>query len=238
MLKKITIWRSLARGLLIILALIPMVFWPEFYDHFHAYLTGNIISRIITKSWSMVIISILFFALFLIPLNYRRRAKWLDYGLAAAFFVSLFIEMYGLPLTILFASKYFFTSGANLPPNIIEFKLFGVGMGMDLAMAYGAVLMALGILLIMSGWVSLYYQTERNQPAKFGLYALSRHPQYLGFILLVIGWFFGWPTIITLIFSPILIYKYLRAAKSEEQDMVKRFGREYELYRSTTPFII
>lgn len=238
--KNIRIARLTTRITLAALALLPIIYWQPFYDHFYAYLTGTIISRIITTQWHVALLSIVFFALFLIPLNYRRRAKWIDYGLAGAFFVSLFIEMYGIPLTILFASKYLFTPGVRLPDNVIEFNLFGVGMGMDLAMAYGAILMAVGMLLIAFGWWSLYRQmkTQPDAFARTGLYAISRHPQYLGFILLILGWFIGWPTILTIIFSPILIYKYVKAARSEEQDAIAVFGSSYEDYRQTTPFLV
>lgn len=227
------------RGILIMLALIPFIYWRQFYDHFYAYLTGTIISRIITTKWSVVIISIVFFAFFLIPLNYRRRAKWIDYSLGTAFFVSLFIEMYGIPLTLLFASKYLFEPGVNLPSNVIEFNFFGVGMGMDHAMLYGAVLMTIGIVLIACGWWSIYRQSKKSDGfARNDLYSISRHPQYLGFILLLMGWLFGWPTIITIIFSPILIYKYLKAAKIEEREMTAIFGQEYDEYKKKTPFLI
>lgn len=222
----------------VFLALAPFLFWQSFYDHFYAYLTGTIISNVITEEWHIVLLSILFFMLFMIPLSYRKRAKWIDYGLAAAFFVSLFVEMYGIPLTILFASRYLFKPGIELPANVVEFDLFGVGFGMDHAMAYGAVLMILGILFIAFGWWSLYRQAEKCAFAKDGLYAVSRHPQYLGFILLILGWFFGWPTILTAIFSPILIYKYIKAAKSEEKDAEAVFGAAYAEYEKTTPFMI
>lgn len=236
--KNIIIYRWAARSLSAALVLWPLVYWPEFYDHFYAYLTGNIISRVITGEWRVVLISILFFTLFLIPLNYRRRAKWLDYGLTGAFFVSLFIEMYGIPLTILFASKYFFTPGVKLPANAVEFNFFGVAMGMDRAMAYGAVLMAAGAILIISGWWSLYRQAKRGSFAQTGLYAISRHPQYLGFILLIFGWLIGWPTIITLVFSPILIYKYLKVARSEEKEAAATFGQDYKEYCKITAFLL
>lgn len=236
--KNTLIARWILRALFFVLAITPFIYWQPFYDHFYAYLTGTIISYVITTKWSVVILSILFFVFFLIPLNYRRRAKWIDYSLAVAFFVSLFVEMYGVPLTILFASKYFFKPGTTLPDNVVEFNFFGVGMGMDHAMFFGAILMAIGIFFIVAGWWSIYRQAKKNGFAQTGLYAFSRHPQYLGFILLLAGWFFGWPTLITVIFSPILIYKYLKAARSEEKDMETTFGDAYRSYREKTPFLI
>jgi len=174
MTNQIIILRRVFRGLLVFLAIVPLIFWQPFYNHFFVYLTGTVVNGIITHQWRMVVFSIVLFAVFLIPLNYRRRAKWANYGLAGAFFVSLFIEMYGIPLTILFASKYFFTPGLALPRNVLEFSFLGVGLGLDHAMVYGAVLMIIGMGLIAFGWLTLYRQTKRPGFARTGLYSLSR----------------------------------------------------------------
>ena len=150
------------RLFLLILILFPFLYFNEFYLHFKAYFTGNIINRLITQEWHIVLLSILLFVAFLIPLTYRRKASWAEKGLVTAFFVSLFVEMYGIPLTLLFASKYFAPS-VDLPSNFVSFNLFGVGFGMDLAMAYSAVLMTIGALLIIIGWISLYNGVKKSK---------------------------------------------------------------------------
>lgn len=230
--------RWLIRFLLLGWAIVPFFYWQEFYDHFYTYLTGTIITGIIKSQWHLVLFFIILFMLFVIPLTYRKRAKWLEYGLVGAFFVSLFIEMYGIPLTILFASKYLFIPGVTLPPNLVEFNFLNVGVGMDHAMVYGSVLMIAGAGLIIIGWWSLYRQAKKQSFADSGVYALSRHPQYLGFLMLIIGWFIGWPTILTIIFSPILIYKYIQAAGKEEKYMMNQFGEQYLNYSKNTPFFL
>jgi len=227
----------LVRVILVALAVAPVFWLKQFYEHFVVYLTGTVLSVVVKEQWHLVLFFILLFSAFAVPLSYRKRAKWVDYSLIGAFFVSLFIEMYGIPLTILFASKYLFTAEANLPDNVINLDFFGVGLGLDHAMAYGSVLMVLGMALIILGWWSLYRQAKKGSFARTGLYALSRNPQYLGFIFLILGWFFGWPTILTLVFSPLLIYKYYRAARSEEKDMLKQYGNAYKKYMAETPFL-
>jgi protein-S-isoprenylcysteine O-methyltransferase Ste14 len=174
---------------------------------------------------------------FLIPLSYRRKANWVEYGLVSAFFISLFIEMYGIPLTVLFASKYFFTPGTQLPPNIVSFYFLGVGFGMDIGMTYGAILMLIGMFIIIAGWIKLYRSTKKDGLVTDGIYAYSRHPQYLGFILIILGWLFGWPTIITVVLAPILIYKYFKVCKTEEEEMEKEFP-EYNEYKENVPLFI
>jgi protein-S-isoprenylcysteine O-methyltransferase Ste14 len=223
---------------LLVLVLIPFLYFKPFYHHFHAYSTGTIINGIVTQQWHLVAISILVFGLFIIPLTYRKRARWIDYGLVGAFFVSLFVEMFGIPLTILFASKFLFAPGTVLPQHIVTFKFLGVSLGMDHAMTYGLILMMTGMALILIGWRSLYRQAGQPGFARKGIYRFSRHPQYLGFILLVLGWFFGWPTILTIFFSPILVYKYIRAAREEEADMIRLHGDAYRAYIEHTPFLV
>ncbi len=225
------------RILLILLILIPIIYYQEFYQHFYAYLTGNIITYVITRQWHIVLLSILLFIAFIIPLSYRRKANWLEYGLVSAFFVSLFIEMYGIPLTILLASKYFAATPTNLPGYLIEFRFLGVGFGMDLAMSYAALLMVTGASLVITGWITLYRNTKNKGLVTHGIYHYSRHPQYLGFIFIILGWFIGWPTLLTLVFTPILIFKYIRVCKTEETEITDKYA-EYEMYKTKTPFLI
>ncbi len=225
------------RILILALFLVPLIYFNDFYNHFYVYLSSNVITGIITQQWHIVILCILLFMAFLIPLSYRRKANWIEYSLVSAFFVSLFIEMYGIPLTVLFASKYFFTPGTQLPPNIISFYFLGVGFGMDVAMTYGAILMLIGMFIIIIGWIKLYKSTKKDGLVTDGIYAYSRHPQYLGFIFIILGWLFGWPTIITVILAPILIYKYIRVCRAEEEDVSKEFP-EYNKYKKDVPLFI
>ncbi|PKL66422.1 MAG: hypothetical protein CVV28_11120 [Methanobacteriales archaeon HGW-Methanobacteriales-1] len=225
------------RIFIVLLFLLPILFAQQFYIHFYAYLSSNVITEVVTKQWLVVLFFIILFMAFLIPLSYRRKAGWLEYGLVAAFFVSLFVEMYGIPLTILLASKYFFVPGTQLPPNILSISFMGVGLALDIAMVYGSILILIGMSLIIIGWITLYRNSKKEGLVTSGIYKYSRHPQYLGFIFIILGWFFGWPTPLTLIFSPILIYKYLDVCRKEEAEVAKEHP-EYNDYKLKVPFII
>ena len=97
--------------------------------------------------------------------------------------------------------------------------------------------MTIGAILIGYAWITLYRNVKKNQFVTTGVYSISRHPQYLGFLLVIIGWFIGWPTILTLIFSPILIYKYIKVSLTEEDEM-KKIDPNYSEYAKKTPFMI
>lgn len=224
------------RMIFIILALIPLIFLNDFYIHIYYHLFGTLLLHTITQQWHIVVLNIVLFLIFLIPLSFRRRINWKEYGVVTAFFVSLFIEMYGIPLTVFFASKYFSGSASELPNMVIVFKFLGVNIGMTMAMVYGTVLMIMGMLLIIIGWITLYKNLKKDEIVTKGIYSYSRHPQYFGFILIILGWLVGWPTLLTVIFAPILIFMYLRVCKIEEKELSDI--KEYEEYKERVPFFI
>ena len=43
-----------------------------------------------------------------------------------------------------------------------------------------------------------------------GIYKYSRHPQYFGFLLVIVGWVIVWPSLLTIALSPILIFSYIK----------------------------
>lgn len=92
-----------------------------------------------------------------------------------------------------------------------------------------------GLYLIYSGWSTLYAAQKNNQLATTGLYAYVRHPQYDGFILVMIGFLLQWPTLITLVMFPILVYVYVHLARREEKDTLAEFGEAYQRYADKTP---
>ncbi len=230
--------RNLFPRIMLIILISPLlIFLPAFFNHFYNYLTGSIITNVIMQQWHIVLISVVIFIALLIPLSYRRKADWKEYGLTTAFFVSLFIEMYGIPLSILLAANYFYVPGIPIPGNLVAFNFLGVSFGMDIGMTYGAIMMIIGACIIAGAWITLYKNIKRKGLVESGIYSYSRHPQYFGFILVIIGWFIAWPTILTVFFTPILLYKYTRLCRQEEREMTKKFP-EYKKYKEDVPFFI
>lgn len=71
-----------------------------------------------------------------------------------------------------------------------------------------------------------------------GPYSYVRHPQYSGLFLVIIGMLIQWPTIITALMFPVLLYVYYRLSKKEESEMLVQFGDEYMRYMKRTPMFI
>ena len=93
-----------------------------------------------------------------------------------------------------------------------------------------------GALVISSGWKSVH-QAQRKIAAD-GLYRYVRHPQYSGFILVILGFLIQWPTLITLAMAPFLIARYVLLAKKEEKFMLDNFPAEYAQYIKDKPRFI
>lgn len=96
-------------------------------------------------------------------------------------------------------------------------------------------LIAAGFWLLASAWKVLYAAQRNHRLATSGAYARLRHPQYAGFILIMTGFLFQWPTLVTLAMFPVLVFMYVRLARREERDARTEFGEAYARYERNTP---
>jgi protein-S-isoprenylcysteine O-methyltransferase Ste14 len=92
-----------------------------------------------------------------------------------------------------------------------------------------------GFILLAAAWKVLYEAQRARTLATTGPYAHVRHPQYDGFILIMLGFLFQWPTLVTLIMFPILVTMYVKLARREERDVLAEFGETYRCYAAMTP---
>lgn len=196
--------------------------------------------------WLMVIVNSAIFIVFAFSFFKPRTARdWRSFGAFTAFIVALFVEMYGFPLTIYLlsgwlTSKYpsvnFLThENGHLLHTILGFS---GDPHFDPLHIASIVFIGLGFYLLASAWRVLYEAQSNGKLAVTGLYARIRHPQYLGFVAIMFGFLLQWPTILTVIMFPILLFMYWRLAITEETECRKRFGRAWEDYASRVPAFI
>ena len=82
----------------------------------------------------------------------------------------------------------------------------------------------------------LNYQAQRSHRlATTGPYAKVRHPQYGAFVLIMFGFLLQWPTLLTLLMFPVLVWMYVHLARREEQEAAEEFGDAYIRYVQKTP---
>ena len=170
------------------------------------------------------------------------RRDWRSFGAFSAFIVALFAEMYGFPLTIYLLSGWL---QARLPGRDLFshdaghmwYSLLGMKGDPHLNPIHLASLGVIlgGFVLLASSWKVLYAAQREGRLATTGPYARLRHPQYLAFMLIMIGFLVQWPTLATLVMFPALVFMYRRLARSEERDAAARFGDAWAAYAAATP---
>jgi protein-S-isoprenylcysteine O-methyltransferase Ste14 len=92
-----------------------------------------------------------------------------------------------------------------------------------------------GFYLLSIAWNVLYQAQRRGRLAIDGPYARVRHPQYVGFLLIMFGFLLQWPTLLTLVMFPILVVMYARLAVIEEGEVRRLLVPEYAAYTARTP---
>ncbi len=98
------------------------------------------------------------------------------------------------------------------------------------------ILVIIGFVIMWKGWKLIH--GAKGEIVTSGLYAYVRHPQYSGLFLVMIGMIIQWPTIITALMFPVLIYVYYRLSKREEAEMLASFGERYKQYIENTPMFM
>jgi protein-S-isoprenylcysteine O-methyltransferase Ste14 len=193
--------------------------------------------------WSLVIINSAIFIILAFSLTKPRTERdWRSFSAFAAFIVALFVEMYGFPLTIYLISGWvlkrypnldlFSHDAGHLWNTLLGWK---INPHFDPLHISSNILILGGFILLAAAWKVLYEAQQSGALATTGPYAYVRHPQYDGFILIMLGFLLQWPTLMTLIMFPILVTMYVKLARREEKEVLAEFGQEYRRYAATTP---
>jgi protein-S-isoprenylcysteine O-methyltransferase Ste14 len=193
--------------------------------------------------WGLVIVNSAIFILFAYSFFKPDTGRdWRSFGAFSAFLVALFTEMYGFPLTIYFLSGW-------LQSHYPGIDWFSHDAGHILEMMFGwktnphagpfhilsFVFIGAGFVTISAGWKELYEAQKTRSLATTGVYSYVRHPQYIGFILVMFGFLLQWPTVLTLAMFPVLVWMYIHLAHVEEREAIAEFGDAYRDYAARVP---
>jgi protein-S-isoprenylcysteine O-methyltransferase Ste14 len=193
--------------------------------------------------WGLAALNSIVFILFAFSFFKPRTSRdWRSFGAFSAFLVALFAEMYGFPLSIYLLSGWlqsrypgvdWFTHDAG---HLLE-MMFGWRGNPHFGPFHllSFVFIGGGFIVIAAAWRVLYEAQRRGILATSGPYDYVRHPQYVGFILVLAGFLVQWPTLLTLAMFPVLVVMYVRLAKHEETESRAEFGQAYDVYAARVP---
>lgn len=193
--------------------------------------------------WGLVILNSVVFILFAFSFfKPRTKRDWRSFGAFSAFLIALFAEMYGFPLSIYLLSGWLQSrypgidwlshDSGHLPEMMFGWRAnphFGPFHLLSFALIGG------GFVLIAAAWRVLYEAQRAGTLATAGPYNYMRHPQYVGFILVMAGFLIQWPTVLTIAMFPVLVAMYVQLAKQEERETRARFGAAFDRYAAQVP---
>jgi protein-S-isoprenylcysteine O-methyltransferase Ste14 len=192
--------------------------------------------------WPLVVINSAVFIIFAASFFHPKTGRdWRALGGFSAFVVALSTEMYGYPLTVYLLSGPLsgLIPGLNLSHSAGHLWNDLIGWNGDPHLSpfhlASYAFIGGGFWLIAVAWKHLLAAQKAERLATEGPYARVRHPQYLGFILIMVGFLLQWPTFATLVMFPILLVVYRRLAIREEREVGDRFGETWERYAAATP---
>ncbi len=196
--------------------------------------------------WPLVIINSAIFIIFAFSFTKPKTSRdWRSLGGFSAFIVALFAEMYGFPLTIYLVSGWLTSKVPGINPSahnsghLLE-DFFGWGGDPHFGPFHIAsyILIGFGFILLAKAWDILHAAQKARSLAMTGPYTRIRHPQYAAFVVIMFGFLLQWPTFITAVMFPILVFMYVRLARSEEREAQKEFGETWEAYAGRTPAFV
>lgn len=196
--------------------------------------------------WPLVFINAAVFILFAFSFFKPTTTRdWRTLGAFSAFIVALFVEMYGFPLTLYLLAGWLGTRFPALDPMSHDAghlwpALLGWSMDphwspfhlLSFVFIFG------GFVLIAAAWRVLHEAQRSGLLATSGPYAHIRHPQYVGFALIMIGFFLQWPTLVTGLMLPVLLVMYWRLARQEEREAEAAYGADYRRYAGSVPAFV
>ena len=193
--------------------------------------------------WLLVVVNAAIFVLFAFSFfKPRTKRDWRSFGAFSAFLIALFTEMYGFPLTL-----YLFSGWLQSRFPGVDWLSHDAGHLLEMLFGWKAnphfgpchllsfAFIGGGFVLIATAWRVLHAAQRAGTLATGGPYARLRHPQYVGFALIMIGFFLQWPTLVTALMLPVLLVMYWRLAKREEREVEAAFGEPYRRYAAQVP---
>lgn len=113
---------------------------------------------------------------------------------------------------------------------------FGIVIGVILIIS-GVWIIYMGIKGLRLTYSSSGYEKE-DELVTTGIYGYTRNPMYFGATIMIFGWFLVLPFTFILISTILFLFLFYFTAKSEEKQLLQKFGKKYLTYKRKVPLFI
>jgi|WetSurMetagenome_2_1015567.scaffolds.fasta_scaffold24432_2 protein-S-isoprenylcysteine O-methyltransferase Ste14 len=146
-------------------------------------------------------------------------------------FAAFFYSVYQFPLKFLNENPVTARLIQTILPHFIETN----SNFLHLLSNAGWIMMAIGSIVFIIGFVQIYYTKFTNKTAVTGgIYNLIRHPQYAAWILFGFGMSLVWSRLIVWIMFVTMIFIYYFLARAEERECREKYPETYPYYLKKT----
>ncbi|MBV8431724.1 MAG: isoprenylcysteine carboxylmethyltransferase family protein [Solirubrobacterales bacterium] len=104
--------------------------------------------------------------------------------------------------------------------------------------ALGGVLRIVPVFVLGRRFSGLVAIQPGHQLVTDGIYAVIRHPSYLGLLVNALGWALAFRSVAGVVLTALMLVPLTARIRSEERLLSARFGKEYEAYRERTSRLI
>ncbi len=198
-----------------------------------ASFTGATISLLFYPAFSFgrwdyfIFMTLLFLAFITAGLLPIWKVRPQDYGIAGAFIVSFFFEMFGFPLSLYLINTIFGTGFPTVGRAGLEKAHLWVTLGItDSVTAHflSALIISVGVALLIVGHATLY--AGRGKVVDWGIYRYMKHPQYTGIVIITGGMLIEYPTIPAFAMWLTLTMMYVVKARRETRELLTHVQKD------------
>lgn len=150
-------------------------------------------------------------------------------------FAAFFYSVYQFPLKFLNENAVTAWLIQTIIPHFIETN----NNFLHLLNDAGWIMMAIGAIVFVIGFVQIYYSKFAKKGAVTGgIYNVIRHPQYAAWILFGIGMSLVWSRLIVWIMFVSMTFLYYLLARAEERECMEKYPETYPPYFNKTGMFI
>jgi methanethiol S-methyltransferase len=169
---------------------------------------------------------------------------WRGAGAFLGFLAALCAEITLVPMLVYLAWRWLLVKVVGLHATASGPDMVDLVLGWDLHRhipwldRLGDIVILSGLVALVLAWWGLQSARRARRLATTGVYAVVRHPQYLGYLLVMFGFLLQWPSLLTGLAFAAVVVAYGRLVRREEDDLSTLRGAEWKRYAARTPILV